>query len=348
MSRHATPALLLSAIALSLGSFVSPGALAASGLQVSLSTPMQVMQGDTAVTVEVEVRNTSERTQTLLSWQLPEGMLHGPLFRVRGDDGADAAYLGPLVKRRAPRAEDLVRLAPGESRRYQVDLSRDYALPDGRYTVEYLGRARAAGRTDLGSSEALSLWLSGRSAAVQRVVPEAVASGPITFTGNCTAGEQTDLTTAVDQASSYAGESKKYLKAMVTPSERYTTWFGAYTSTRHDTVRSHFNKITQAFKKKPLTLDCSCNDNGVYAYVYPNAPYKIYLCGAFWAAPMTGTDSKAGTLIHEMSHFTVVAGTNDWAYGQTAAKALAINNPDRAVDNADSHEYFAENTPAQP
>jgi peptidyl-Lys metalloendopeptidase len=60
---------------------------------------------------------------------------------------------------------------------------------------------------------------------------------------------------------------------------------------------------------------------------------------------MTGTDSKGGTLVHEMSHFTVVAGTDDWAYGQAAAGALAGSNPDRAIDNADSHEYFGENTP---
>jgi peptidyl-Lys metalloendopeptidase len=85
-----------------------------------------------------------------------------------------------------------------------------------------------------------------------------------------------------------------------------------------------------------------------YAYVYPNQPYNIYLCRVFWTAPMTGTDSKAGTLIHEMSHFTVVAGTEDWAYGQTNAKALASSDPDRAVDNADNHEYFAENTPPLP
>ena len=66
---------------------------------------------------------------------------------------------------------------------------------------------------------------------------------------------------------------------------------------------------------------------------------------AFWTAPITGTDSRGGTLLHEMSHFTVVAGTDDWAYGQTAAGALAGSDPARAVDNADSHEYFGENSP---
>jgi peptidyl-Lys metalloendopeptidase len=99
---------------------------------------------------------------------------------------------------------------------------------------------------------------------------------------------------------------------------------------------------------QPITFDCTCKKKNVYAYVYPNQPYKIFLCGVFWTAPATGTDSKAGTLIHEMSHFNVVASTDDWAYGQTNAKNLALSDPVKAIDNADSHEYFAENTPSLP
>jgi peptidyl-Lys metalloendopeptidase len=79
--------------------------------------------------------------------------------------------------------------------------------------------------------------------------------------------------------------------------------------------------------------------------VYPTQPYKIYVCNAFWSAPTSGTDSKGGTLVHELSHFNAVAATDDHAYGQSAAASLAISNPTRALDNADSHEYFAENTP---
>jgi peptidyl-Lys metalloendopeptidase len=94
-----------------------------------------------------------------------------------------------------------------------------------------------------------------------------------------------------------------------------------------------------------VKFDCGCKKK-YYAYVYPNQPYNIYVCSVFWSAPMTGTDSKAGTLVHEMSHFYVVASTDDYVYGQTNAKNLAITNPNNAVDNADNHEYFAENTPA--
>ena len=78
------------------------------------------------------------------------------------------------------------------------------------------------------------------------------------------------------------------------------------------------------------------------ARIRPDCPYRVHLCNAFWNAPSLGIDSKAGTLVHETSHFTVVAGTQDYAYGTTAAKNLAISNPDRAVMNADNHEYFAE------
>jgi len=112
-------------------------------------------------------------------------------------------------------------------------------------------------------------------------------------------------------------------------------------------VRSHFNNLKSAIANQAYTFDCTCTDSGTYAYVYPNDPYVVYLCGAFWSAPNTGTDSRAGTLIHESSHFDVVAGTNDWTYGQSSCKSLAKSSPKKAIDNADSHEYFAENNPAQ-
>ena len=65
----------------------------------------------------------------------------------------------------------------------------------------------------------------------------------------------------------------------------------------------------------------------------------------FGVQGLTGTDSKGGTLIHEMSHFNAVAGTDDVVYGQSGAQNLANSDPDSAITNADSHEYFAENTP---
>lgn len=56
--------------------------------------------------------------------------------------------------------------------------------------------------------------------------------------------------------------------------------------------------------------------------------------------------TQAGTLIHESSHFDNIAGTDDVVYGEPGCKQLALKDPDTALTNADSHEFFAENDPA--
>ncbi len=170
---------------------------------------------------------------------------------------------------------------------------------------------------------------------------------------NCTADRQSLLRTAIKEARNYSEISKGYLNAG-SVGERYTWWFGTYLAARYNSAKQNFVKVDTAMDQNAgqITIDCGCTSNA-YAYVYPDQPYQIYVCNAFWTAPMTGTDSKAGTLIHEMSHFTIVADTDDWVYGQTGAHNLAVNTPDRAsgnlsngvVGNADNHEYFAENTP---
>jgi len=316
-------------------------------LDVQLSVANPVVQGDVSVAVDVTVTNTTGHAVKVLKSQLPSQHLQGPLFRIIKEDGTPASYVGPLVKRAAPRAEDYVRIEAGATRTYHVDLTSHYELGNGRYTVEYLAPNRHGNEAEVASTAPLQLWTSGRSAAVETDAVEQPEAN-ISYTGGCTTTEKNKLVKAVNAATNYATESNSYLAGTPSGTQRYVKWFGAFTSSRWNTAHTHFTNEESAFKTKPLTLDCSCNDSGVYAYVYANQPYKIYLCGAFWSAPMTGTDSKGGTLVHEMSHFTVVAGTGDYAYGQSAAANLARTNPDKAVANADNHEYFAENNPHLP
>jgi peptidyl-Lys metalloendopeptidase len=162
---------------------------------------------------------------------------------------------------------------------------------------------------------------------------------------SCSTTRQSTLRTALSYAERISLNSRNYLNSLPSTSRptdtAYKTWFGAYTTSRYSTVQSHFNNIYSAFNTKTVTFYCDCTSSA-YAYVYANQPYRIHLCNAFWNAPTTGTDSKSGTLVHEMSHFSVVAGTQDYAYGQSACRSLATSNPDRAINNADNHEYFAE------
>lgn len=316
------------------------------GIEVRLSVSNPVLHGDVDVTVTVTVTNTMRHPVNLLRWQLPSDELEGALFHIERD-GVVVPYIGPLIKRPAPGPADQVLLGPGQSLSYQVELTSAYDLShNGRYTIEYLSRGTHGAQSATLRSDKLFLWLEGRSAKDKRP-PAPPPDGNISYSGNCSASQQNMLHSAVENAKDLSESSKSYLNGMTSSMPRYAEWFGEYTTNHRAIAQENFVKLTDAFSTKSLTLDCKCK-KPYYAYVYPAEPYKIYLCRVFWSAPAIGTDSQAGTLIHEMSHFTVVAGTDDWAYGQTAARALADSDPDKALSNADSHEYFAENTPPLP
>jgi len=344
MFRSAKWAMVLAMLAVSLGA----GAAPRGNLDVRLSAPAPVLNGDVDVVVNVTVTNTARHPVMLLKWQLPSDELEGSLFSITRDD-QPVSYLGPVIKRTAPDASDHVKLEAGATLSYAVELTGAYDLSrSGRYAISYSSRGKHGDAVSL-ASDPLYLWLEGRSGkTAQAATAPAPAAASLSYTGNCSASQQSTIASAVTAATSYATGANSYLGGAASATPRYTTWFGAFSNAGWNTAKSHFAAEQSAFTTQALTLDCKCKKKNVYAYVYPTQPYKIYVCGAFWAAPMTGTDSKAGTLVHEMSHFTVVAGTDDWAYGQSAAKALALSDPTKALDNADSHEYFAENTPALP
>lgn len=357
--------LSLSATALALG--LSAQAHAASPFAVSVSLEKSALKGSDDVYATVTVKNTSGEPAKLLRWYAPVGEMEEALFTITRD-GQEVEYQGAHYKRMTPTAKDYVTIKPGQSLTGRFELSGVYDLSQtGSYEVRYnVATTNLFGDLDKNmsslkagtyeaeqslKSDSANLWVNGLSV-TESLVQRAASTNPapaafgISFTGRCSNTRQAELRTAVTAAQNMSNGALGYLNAG-TAGPRYTTWFGAYTSTRYATAKSHFTNIYSALTTQSLVLDCSCKKNGTYAYVYPTQPYKIYLCGAFWNAPLTGTDSRAGTLIHETSHFNVVAGTDDHAYGQTNAKALAISNPDNALDNADNHEYFAENTPFQ-
>ena len=335
----------------------SPVALAAAqpagGVTVTVTPERQTLGKSDEVAVVVTIANASNVTEYLLKWQTPFDTVEAPLFEVTRD-GQPVRYLGRQVKRAAPTAADYIALAPGASRSVRVELSALYQMGvTGAYSIRYRGGALqlfskpgVAHALAQPATQPAAVWVEGRlprgaADPLAAAVPEGAGLG----FSQCSAPQQQTLTGAVAAAQSMANEGETYMQQK-TLGPRYTTWFGPLETARATTVARHFLAIKDAFATKPVTVDCSCHES-YYAYVYPNQPYKIYVCDAFWSAPLTGTDSKGGTLVHEMSHFTVVAGTDDWAYGQSAAAALALGNPERAVDNADSHEYFSENTPQQ-
>lgn len=324
-----------------------------------LTATVQIGQvTSSALTVRVTLRNTSPSAVDVLSRDLPQAREVKAVLDVTRN-GVPVPYRGRLAKLGAPTAADYTRIPAGGTYAVTVNLADYYDLTQpGTFTV---GLASTQVRALTGTTAArqgtlrvdtgratVSTGTGIRSAGtVADVAPAttervqlAAAAVTITYRG-CTTSEQTALKTAVGNAATYSQKSETWLAANPSGGGAYTTWFGTYSSSRFSRVTSVYSKITSELTTKALTLDCT-SDEDYYAYVYPDQPYVIYLCNAFWTAPATGTDSKAGTLIHESSHFTVNGGTDDHAYGQTAAKQLAASNPANAVDNADNYEYFAE------
>jgi peptidyl-Lys metalloendopeptidase len=350
MSRFRLPVTIAVAVVLLL--LVAGAASAAVTARVALDKAWLGPHDD--VTARVTLTNSGPDTVWIPRWQVPRAKLDASLFEVTRD-GQSVRYLGMLVKRAPAGPADLIALKSGQSLRGRTELTHHYEMTDGgEYVVAFRtelfddAAGFASAKAD-GGSNAIAVWrdapVRGNGAAIEAL--DATAVGQSLAFSSCSSSQQSAITSAVGNAGTYSTGAKNYLngKTYNTVGPRYTTWFGAVDSNRFNTVKSHYVALEDAFATKPVVVDCTCTQS-YYAYVYPTQPYKIYVCNAFWSAPPTGTDSKAGTLVHEMSHFNVVASTDDWAYGQTACKRLA-KKPAKAIDNADSHEYFAENTPAQ-
>jgi len=330
-------------------------ALAASGaahasVTVTL-TPLQaaVGRGDN-VLVRVTLTNTAGTAVHLLRWRTPQDGVGTSLFEVRRD-GQPVRYLGRSIKRAAPGPADYFLLDPGASLSHTVELSTLYEMSvTGNYTIRYRSLAMPApaslAHAVVGelASNPVTIWVDGRLPRGSRTAVTPEPAGPGLSFANCANAQQEQLVTAMAAGRAMAADSHAHLTSGTPYGARYATWFGAQDATRGARVTANFTALKDAFENKPVKIDCDC-DEPYFAYVYPARPYTVWVCKAFWAAAATGTDSRGGTLLHELSHFDVVAATDDHVYGQEGAAELARSAPERAINNADSHEYFGENTP---
>lgn len=368
-NRHISLRTWCATLALMLGLLLAAPVLAASppAIEVSLTPLQTTFSRGHDVLVRISFTNRSATPVQLLRWRTNIEEAGSSLFEVRRD-GQEVAYLGRQIKRAPPGPEDYQRLEAGASLSDTVELSTLYDMRvTGSYTVRYRSPAQPqdgaalqalhdqavrdqALRDDAVRDELTSptarIWVEGplpQGSIASPVRPLAGSAG--LSTTKCSNAQQEQLSNAYAAGRSMAHDSQQHLEPG-TYGARYTTWFGAFDQTRHASVSKKVAAIRDAFDNQAVEIDCSCNAS-YFAYVYPAQPYKIYVCKAFWQAANTGTDSRGGTLLHELSHFHVVADTDDTVYGQIGAASLARSDPQRAINNADSYEYFGENSPPQ-
>jgi peptidyl-Lys metalloendopeptidase len=275
------------------------------------------------------------------------------VFGIVSKHGTPARFGGICVKWSPELAianKDFTVIKAGESLEIKQDLSGVYDFSEGDTKSWSIGSAsvfqlvhHSGVVTDyLASVDPHHIKLAG-SPTPKSFAPKPRPMG-LSFYG-CSAQQQADIELGVAQANTYIEEVNTYIAGLDGTSDRYNTWFGEWTQYHQNVVKGHF--LALSGDPSDSTYDCSSCTKGdsVFAYVQPDEPGYVYLCNAFWRAPVAGTDSKGGTIVHEQSHFLVNGGTQDYVYGQAKAQRLAKANPSRAVMNADSTEYFAENTP---
>ncbi|KAH7335148.1 hypothetical protein B0J17DRAFT_695808 [Rhizoctonia solani] len=343
-------AVLLSAVAV----------LAAPGLVLDVTGPSSVVGVD-ELTFKTVLKNTGAESLKLLSdprTVLSEAPTN--VFIITSNSSSENPKFTGIKLKVEMRIFTV--LAPGQSIEIDHSLAGVYnftSVGEGAYKfavksifsyVDASGEVKTIEASSNSNQFKLADKLATPSPNVKTRAARGVSKRAVSYS-RCTPPQQALISAAATASNTYVANANTYLNGISSGTTRHTTWFGSYTASRLSTVRSHFTAIgTDATSTTYDRTTCQ-NTPGIdydttYAYVYTDEPGTIYLCGVFWDAPVTGTDSRAGTIVHENAHFEANGGTSDWTYGQTNAKSLASSNPTRAIDNADNHEYFAENNPA--
>ena len=113
--------------------------------------------------------------------------------------------------------------------------------------------------------------------------------------------------------------------------------------TRLEVVREVLRRVCKNFVRQSVRIYFGGRsiDDGTYAYVSGKTnPTKIHVGGQFFTKVKEGLASEAGTIVHECTH--TFAGTKDHKYKDDPCKQLAINDPAKALSNADSYKFFVE------
>ena len=121
-----------------------------------------------------------------------------------------------------------------------------------------------------------------------------------------------------------------------------TEWFGKGARTSANTRLNQMKSCIDGTVNYDFTDPHKGCDGYTLAYERRNAGKVIFVCDKFFDYPQKCKEdlslTQEGSLVHEWSH--PCANTEDWFYGASIARSLAISNPEQAQHNADNYHYF--------
>jgi peptidyl-Lys metalloendopeptidase len=288
------------------------------------------------------ITNEDDHPVTFLTAGTPfegTGIAFFPVFTIIAADGSSVPYVGPLARRVVPAPpEAYVTIHPFSTLSVPVSVHEHYQIRHkGIFEVNVQIPAFNPTLETAIIGEPILVELAPALPS-ELELPNSRANS---YT-NCDATEKSQIDPAKTTAQNQALRGKNCMAANSCNSLS-SKWFGAtstvntgYYSYDESTLTNVYNRLAS------YGINAYCNPAGcgpnVYAYVYPNdRTYTVYLCGAFWSQ----ANERANTIVHEMSHFDTLGGTQDYAYGQPACLSLAKSNPYQASHNADNVCYFS-------
>ncbi|KAI1333609.1 Deuterolysin metalloprotease family-domain-containing protein [Xylariaceae sp. FL0016] len=323
--------------------------------------PLSVeVTGTTGNVAQVAITNTASEAVTVFKGNT--AMLdHATMDLLVSDaEGKDLPFTGSFVKyaRSSISPEMFQTFQPGETITAEVNAAKSYKLAGvEKAQVSALQGFHYVAGTEAPTALKDTEFCETSSSAVEMTPDQSVAAeqhitaGETDFNSrikkrsisysSCSTSQTSSLKTSVSDAISLA---KAAQTAAGTAAYYFTTWFKS--TSVESKVQGIYGDVTNVQTTSP-TISCTdtygdCRDGTALLYTVPDKN-TIVPCpnNGYWDFPELATTcadddyDKAGSILHEMTH---LYGTNDYAYGQTAAKKLSAA---QAAANADTYEIYA-------
>ncbi|KAK1533940.1 neutral protease [Colletotrichum paranaense] len=175
-----------------------------------------------------------------------------------------------------------------------------------------------------------------------------IVSGTLAATfKSCTAAQIVTLEAAIERATNKSFAAIEHLEDNPNGSDVQTTWYGKFSTDRYNRVLTAFKKFAPDLSTT-FSYDCSCTSTAVYATI--GGTYgDVKICSVYFNEAMLPPAGRHrnqwDTIIHEATHFRDVLGTTDYGYDVDYCKQFALEDPEKAVKNADNHARFAVEVP---
>jgi len=304
-------------------------------ITVAIASPIVTLRSAGNTRITFSITNPTQYSIDVLKWGTPFEGIRSNMFNIHDYSARPLEYLGMLVRRGAiPLVEEYLTIPANSEQSITIDLANHYDFTKLGNHVVSLNLPFYSGARDFeAETNAIELL-------VTKLVPRQNTTNGVMYKG-CTNAQNNDVDNAVAGSITESRRSYNCMSARSCDAQS-VKWFGVYSKTRFDYDRDRvFRAIDVHLSGNPFRCECfppGCGSN-VYAYVYPtDRTFTVYLCNLFFTLPK----ERVNTIVHEMSHFTSLGATDDYAYGKTECEALARRDPDKAYRNADNVCYFSE------